>query len=502
MKKVNFNQISKKFNNLRKNNKIVLCHGVFDLVHTGHLNHFKSAKKYGDILVVSVTPAKFVQKGLNRPINSDKERVNFLSELSVVDFVVLNNSKNATDIIKVLKPDYYVKGLDYYKKTDHTGEIKNEIKILKKRGGKIKFTKDNLRSSSQIINKSNSHLNIKQSNFIKKLKTQVDQKYLIKILNNIQNLETTILGEIIVDKYVFHNLIGKSGKESHLVLKYENEEMFLGGSGAIANHVSNFCKKVNLISYLGTKKNFYHFIKKKLHRNVNLKYFLKNNSPTILKTRYLDKINKNKIVGMYNLNDEVDTTLDKNLNNYLQNYNKKNDLLVISDYGHGLLNKNIVNKLNNKFKFIALNTQLNASSINYHAISKYKKADFLIINENELRHEFKDKNSSIKSMVYKLVKKINVEYVVVTSGSNGANFYIKRKKLFIHCPAYAKNIVDKVGSGDSMFAVMSLLLSKNCNPYLAIFLGSLAAAQNLENFNNKFATDKTKLFKFAYHMLS
>ena len=133
MKQVSFNQISKKFKNLRKNNKIVLCHGVFDLVHTGHLNHFKSAKKYGDILVVSVTPAKFVQKGLNRPINSDKERVNFLTELSVVDFVVLNNSKNATDIIKVLKPDYYVKGLDYYKKTDHTGEIKNEIKILKKR---------------------------------------------------------------------------------------------------------------------------------------------------------------------------------------------------------------------------------------------------------------------------------------------------------------------------------------------------------------------------------
>ena len=94
-----------------------------------------------------------------------------------------------------------------------------------------------------------------------------------------------------------------------------------------------------------------------------------------------------------------------------------------------MLNKNIVNKLNNKFKFIALNTQLNASSINYHTISKYNKADFLIINENELRHEFKDKNSSIKSMIYKLVKKINVEYVVVTSGSNGANFYIKRKSF-------------------------------------------------------------------------
>ncbi len=501
MKKISFEQISKKFKNLRKNKKIVLCHGVFDLVHTGHLDHFKSAKKYGDILVVSVTPAKFVQKGLNRPINSDKERVNFLTELSVVDFVVLNNSKNATDIIKVLKPDYYVKGLDYYKKTDHTGEIKNEIKILKKIRGKIKFTKDNLRSSSQIINKLNSYLNIRQRNFIKQIKSQVNQNYLIKILKKIQNLETTILGEIIIDKYIFHNLIGKSGKESHLVLKYENEEMFLGGSGAIANHAANFCNKVKLISYLGNKKSYYHFIKKKLHRNINLKYFLKNDSPTILKTRYLDKINKNKIVGMYDLNDAVDTNLDKNLNKYFKNYKKKNDLLVISDYGHGLLNKNVVNKLNNKFKFIALNTQLNATSINYHTMSKYKKADFLMINENELRHELRDKNSSIKSMIYKLIKKINAKYVVVTSGSNGATLYIKRKNFFIHCPPYAKNIVDKVGSGDSMFIIMSLLLSSNCNPYLAIFLGSLAAAQNLENFNNKFATDKTKLFKYANHML-
>ena len=46
----------------KKNKKIVLCHGVFDLVHLGHIKHFKSAKSYGDYLVVSITVDKFIKK--------------------------------------------------------------------------------------------------------------------------------------------------------------------------------------------------------------------------------------------------------------------------------------------------------------------------------------------------------------------------------------------------------------------------------------------------------
>ena len=43
------------FLNKNQNKRVVLCHGVFDLVHYGHIQHFKSAKKYGDILIVSIT---------------------------------------------------------------------------------------------------------------------------------------------------------------------------------------------------------------------------------------------------------------------------------------------------------------------------------------------------------------------------------------------------------------------------------------------------------------
>ena len=54
--------------------KIVLCHGVFDVLHIGHLKHFKEAKEYGDILIVSITPNKFVNKGPGRPIFNERNR--------------------------------------------------------------------------------------------------------------------------------------------------------------------------------------------------------------------------------------------------------------------------------------------------------------------------------------------------------------------------------------------------------------------------------------------
>ena len=100
----------------RKGKKIVLVHGVFDLVHLGHIYYFQEAKSNGDILVVSITSDKFVNKGLNKPLFQEKERLKFLSQLSLIDFVYCNDAKDASGIIKLIKPNFYVKGPDYKKR--------------------------------------------------------------------------------------------------------------------------------------------------------------------------------------------------------------------------------------------------------------------------------------------------------------------------------------------------------------------------------------------------
>ena len=76
---------------LKSNGKtIVLCHGVFDLVHPGHIIHFEEAKKLGDILVVSITAAEYVRKGPGRPYFDDTMRQKFLSAIDCIDYVMLS----------------------------------------------------------------------------------------------------------------------------------------------------------------------------------------------------------------------------------------------------------------------------------------------------------------------------------------------------------------------------------------------------------------------------
>ena len=106
MKKIiSINTLAKTISKLKTNGKkVVLCHGVFDLLHIGHINHFKEAKNLGDVLVVTVTQDKYVNKGPNRPIFSLNTRMESIAALKDIDYVAPNIFSNAIQLIKILKP--------------------------------------------------------------------------------------------------------------------------------------------------------------------------------------------------------------------------------------------------------------------------------------------------------------------------------------------------------------------------------------------------------------
>ena len=136
-----------------KKKKIVHCHGVFDVVHIGHLKHFKEAKKKGDKLIVTVTTDKFVNKGSGRPIFKHNKRIEFLSQLSCIDYLCLSDSDSAVKVLKIIRPNFYIKGQDYkIARKDQTGKISLEKRIVENNGGKIIFTNEETFSSSNIIN--------------------------------------------------------------------------------------------------------------------------------------------------------------------------------------------------------------------------------------------------------------------------------------------------------------------------------------------------------------
>ena len=103
---------------------VVLCHGVFDLLHMGHVRHLQQAKSRGDVLIVTITADAFVNKGPGKPAFSEHLRAEMLSALSCVDWVGVNNAPDATRVLDAVKPAVYAKGADYVDAgADVTGKI-------------------------------------------------------------------------------------------------------------------------------------------------------------------------------------------------------------------------------------------------------------------------------------------------------------------------------------------------------------------------------------------
>ena len=500
---INFNNIEKVLSKYKiKNKKIVQCHGVFDLLHIGHLKHFETAKKQGDILIVSVTPDQYIDKGFNRPFFKNQQRLEGLSSIADINYVVLNNSSTAVNIINKIKPNFFCKGPDYKnQKDDITGQIKNEISAVKKNGGKIIITNDKTYSSSSILNDIYSTFNLDQKAFIKKIKKETQLTNFSTQIKKLENLKVLVIGETIIDKYVFCEALGKSGKEPHLVLRDLYEETYLGGVIAIAKNISSFCKKVTVLSCLGKDKKL-NLIKKKLSKNISFKYLIKSNSPTIVKKRYIEHISKNKVLGVYSLNDELLNSKEElSFSKMILKEIKKYDVVIVSDYGHGLITNRVAKLIYKNAKFLALNAQANAANTGYHTIQKYNNIDCVVMNEQELRQELRNKNEKVENLAKKLAKILNIKNLVITRGSNGAFLFDSKTKNIFYSPAFASKVVDKVGAGDTMLSIISLLIKLKSQHLLSLFLGSLAGAISVEGLSNKVPLNKTKLFKYMEHIL-
>ena len=486
----------------KKKKKIVLCHGVFDLLHLGHLRHFKEAKEFGDVLFVSITDDKFINKGFNRPYFNTHQRLEALSLINSVDYIFVNNSSDAIKSIKELRPDIYCKGPDYKdRNSDITNKIKKEESICKKNGGIIKFTKSETFSSSKLLNDVDNK-NDKLQKYLIELKSNNFSKKIINSISNLDKKEVILIGETIIDKYNFCETLGKSGKEPHLVLKNLHEEYYLGGVIAIAKNLAPFCKSIKVISVLGEKKEYLNFIKKKLPHNIKLDLIYKKNSSTICKTRFIDKINKYKVLGVYDVDDDNLSTKEENdLSIKIKKNINKNKIVIVSDYGHGMISNKNANLICKKSKFLSLNTQMNASNKGYHSVSKYKNYNFLIINENELRYELRDRSSNLKVLSSLIAKKNNIKKVVITRGQNGSIIYDKKSKNYIDCPALNNKVVDKVGAGDCMLSIMSLLISSKLEDKASLFVGNLVGAISISKMANSEFIDKIDLKKKIIYTL-
>ena len=478
---------------LKNSGGIALCHGIFDVLHEGHLNYFEEAKKLSNTVVVSITSDRFVNKGPGRPHFDANTRARMIAALQCVDFVIINDEPRATNVIKALQPKYYVKGQDYKNRSDDlTGGILEEEEAIKSVGGEIVFTNRPTHSSSNLINKFFNSFSEEQNKTIAKINSLGGINTIRDIFSKIEKYYVTVIGEPIVDTYVFCEPEGISSKSPTVSARYINEENYAGGSLAIANHLSDFVRGVSLYAPHGNELYFQELKNNQINRRVmyndtNLYSYI-----TPRKTRYIDKDTKQRIFELTNITPKMWCNNDPRiLLHNIKNSVVDSQVTLLCDFGHGLFEGSFLAGCSDLSGFIALNCQTNSSNFGFNPYKKHTNFNYLSIDLKEARVAFHDKHSDSK----KLFEKIDARNVSVsmTLGPSGALY----RHLSSSCtsPAFADKIVDTIGAGDAYYAITSLMVKANAPFEIVPFVGNIFAGLKTKIIGNKHSVTKAQLFK-------
>ncbi len=481
-----------------KGRTIIHCHGVFDLLHIGHIRYFEEAASMGDILVVTLTPDRYVDKGPYRPAFSEDLRAEAVSSLKTVDYVAINKWPTAEETLKLLKPDVYVKGSEFENVTsDKTGKIQKEKEVADQIGTRLAFTSDIVFSSTNLINRYLSNLPDEIDEYLKLFRTRHSLEEIEALLNKMASLRVLVIGDTILDEYLYCEPLGKSTKDPVLTVKYQSKDIFAGGVLAVANHVANFAQQVTLVSVLGDKDSHDDFIKSQLSDNISFYYETQDDAPTIVKRRFVDGYSFNKMFEVYDMDDSglcrekeenMCAWLEKNLGDY--------DLVIASDFGHGAISDKMVSILCKKSKFLAVNAQSNSGNRGFHTITRYPRADYVCIAEHEIRLEMRQKNGSVNPMMAELSQKMGTRQFVVTKGRKGSAIMNGAADI-VSVPAFATNVVDRVGAGDSVLSVTSMASKLGASNEVLGFIGNAVGGLAVGVIGNKKSIDLKTVNKFV-----
>lgn len=491
---------------LKKNNyKTALVHGVFDILHIGHKRYFEEAKSLCDKLIVSITVDKFVNKGPSRPIFNQKLRAEMLASIEFIDFVVISDHETSVNIINEIKPNLYIKGKDYKNlKNDLTKNIFKEKKAVEKNKGKLIFTDGIQFSSSNLIN--NFYQPQRILSEIKDLKLSAAElsRNCLKSLLNISSQSIAIVGEIIIDEYIFSKEMDKPSKENIHAVNFQKKENYQGGILAIAKNLSQFCKKIDVYSSGSFSPNELNNIKsvEKKFKNINT-FIDKSTFQTIKKTRVLDENNK-KIFEIYHKKGNETYSLTKSFRNFIHKKFKKYDCVILCDFGHGFFDQNLYSLIYKNSKIISMNVQTNSDNRGFNLVTKYDKANLVCIDEPEIRLALSDKNSKLKVLAKKLFQKIKLNTLVITRGNSGIStfeFSKKNKIKEISLSAFELNPIDTIGAGDAVLGIISLLYSKKTELEIMTFLGNIFGALATKYLGHSSNINKNDVIKAITYSL-
>ncbi len=486
--------------------RIAHSHGIFDLIHPGHIAHLEGARALGDVLVVSVTADKYVQKGPGRPYFTEQLRLRSLAALECVDYVVLVPKPGAMDAIEAIRPDFYCKGKEYEDPSyDDSGGLQQEIRAVRGCGGEMRYTGSIKFSSTKLLNLYFENFSAPVREFCSGLARRFTRKSFAEAVEGLASLRILVVGETILDRYSTVKVQGLTSKNRILSGRFLSQETHCGGALAVFRHVRQFTPHARFLSVVGDEP----WVDPLLRQQMTPAEDLVVRAPgctTIVKERFVEpRRDGDELSKLFSVNfidaEPPPAAILREFESRFRQAASGCDAVLLLDFGHGLLSAQLRDVIQDTAPFLVLNCQTNSNNHGFNIISRqYRRADAFALDEQEMLLAVGRRKIDFPLELGHLREQLHSRYAWLTRGPV-QTIGLASEEPACACPPLETDIVDPVGAGDAFFSVAGLAAARRLPVDLATFLGQLAGAQAVRIVGNAHPISKAILLKSGMSLL-
>ena len=464
-------------------NKVIMCHGTFDLVHPGHIRHLMYAKDHADVLVASLTSDSHINKANFRPFVPQDLRAMNLAALECVDYVIIDDNETPIENLKVIQPDFFAKGYEYSAEGIHP-KTREEMAVIESYGGELLFTPGDLVLSSSAIIETTPP-NLATEKLLALLHSEgLNFGDLKTALTKLKGLKVHVVGDTIVDSYTYCSLVGGTAKTPTFSVKHERAVDFPGGAAVVAKHLRQAGAEVVFSTVLGDD-GLKDFVLKDLEASgIECRAVIDPTRPTTQKNAFIT--NGYRMLKVDKLDNRPISEHEVNaLKDELAKH--KVDVVVFSDFRHGIFNKVTIPQLAEAIPAGATRVADSQVANRWGNILEFQDFDLITPNEREARFALGDQDSTVRPMALDLYKKAGCKLLILKLGERGIITYrapSHEVRAFFTVDSFADRVVDAVGAGDALLSYAALSMVATKSNVIGSILGALAASVACEHDGN------------------
>ena len=312
----------------RSGKTVVHCHGCFDLLHIGHIKHLQAARRMGDVLIVTMTPDRYVNKGPGRPVFGRAApgggpgraglrglRGHRPGRRTAVDGdpapqAGLLRQGTGVRVISRARPRgcrprstrctrsggqmrFTARGGLLVHRPPDDVHVGAGGRVTRAHGASHGWPDgapavERARDLDWRAGRLPSVCRTTPAAFIDAFRTRHSRRRRAgRVWRHCEELRALVIGEAIIDEYRYCVPLGKSPKEAIVTTREVRQERHAGGVLACANHVAGFCRSVDVVTALGAEASEERFVRANLRPNVTARFVIRPDAPTITKRRYM-----------------------------------------------------------------------------------------------------------------------------------------------------------------------------------------------------------------------